>query len=173
MSLDCEREPEYPREHTYPQGEQKSPSQPLDTRTVASVLIREFALQSTDNETAWLCFSTLYIILTCERWSVTRFSATSPTHCSCTTFFFTHQVVFVNAFPSIFHCFFVFHYLFSCCSTQANTWWLVSSKVQTTVRSFQSNHVSNLSVRRLSLMSNHYFFHLVCHAFEFVFRLKS
>lgn len=85
MSLDCEREPEYPREHSSPQGEQKSPSQPLDTRTVASVLIREFALQSTDNKT-------LYIILTCELWSmVTRFSATSPTHRGCTTFF-THQV---------------------------------------------------------------------------------
>lgn len=74
MSLDCEREPEYPRQHTSPQGEQKSPSQPPDTRTVASVLIREFALQSTDNKT-------LYIILTCELWPmVTRFSATSPTH---------------------------------------------------------------------------------------------
>lgn len=55
MSLDCEREPEYPSEHSSPQGEQKSPSQPLDTRTVASVLIREFALQSTDNQVACLC----------------------------------------------------------------------------------------------------------------------
>lgn len=127
MSLDCEREPEYPSEHSSPQGEQKSPSQPLDTRTVASVLIREFALQSTDNKT-------LYIILTCELWSP-DFLLHHPHTVVAQPFFFTHQVACLCKrlslhFP-LFSCLF-----FTICSAAvqlkltAGDWLAVRSKTQ-------------------------------------------